>query len=72
MGNFKKRLRHKLVNESSIIRIFGSSNEHNEEIVFRRKMRQRQNRQPRKPAQTKSEQSVRAISTPFGGMNKRY
>lgn len=72
MGNHKRRLRKKLVGGSSIMRVFGSSYKYKEEAKdMRGRMRHGQDKR-KKTGSIKTEHSVRAISTPFGGMNKRY
>lgn len=74
MGNRNRKIRKKLARGSSIMRIFSSSYKYKEEASqLRKKMRQGQkNRNKKKEPQITTERSVRAISTPFGGMNKRY
>lgn len=71
---YKKRLRKKLVRGSSIMRVFGSSYKYKEEAAEQRKgMRAGQaHRMDGKEAPIKTEQSIHAISTPFGGINKKY
>ncbi len=73
MGNYKRRLRKKLVRGSGIMRVFGSSYKYKEEAKeLRESMRRGQGDRKKKTRSIKTEHSVRAISTPFGGMNKRY
>ena len=73
MGNYKRRLRKKLVRGSSIMRVFGSSYKYKEEAKeMRASMRRGQSNGKKKSRPIKTENSVHAISTPFGGMNKRY
>lgn len=73
MGNYKRRLRKKMVKGSSIMRVFGASYKYKEEAKeMRASMRRGQESRKSKEAPIKSKSSVREISTPFGGMNKRY
>ena len=73
MGNYKRRLRKKLVRGSSIMRVFGSSYKYKEEAKeLKASMRRGQNNRNKKSRPIKTEKSVRTISIPFGGMNKRY
>lgn len=73
MGNYKRRLRKKMVRGSSIMRVFGASYKYKEEAKeMRASMRRGQENRKNKVAPIETKGSVRAISTPFGGMNKRY
>lgn len=73
MGNYKRRLRKKLVRGSGVMRVFGSSYKYKEEAKeLRESMRRGQSNGKKKTGPIKTERSVHAISTPFGGMNKRY
>ena len=73
MGNYKGRLRKKIVKGSSIMRVFGSSYKFKEEANdLRESMRRGQFCGKKRKAPIKTERSVHAISTPFGGINKRY
>ena len=56
------------------MRVFGSSYKYKEEAAEQRKrMRAGQaHRMDGKEAPIKTEQSIHAISTPFGGINKKY
>lgn len=55
------------------MRVFGSSYKYKEEAKeLRESMRRGQGDRKKKTRSIKTEHSVRAISTPFGGMNKRY
>ena len=72
MGNYKARRRRKLVGGSSVMRVFGSSYKYKEEAKDERDRRRRgQPKGNRANAQITTQRSVRAISTPFGGMNKK-
>ena len=71
MGNYKQRLRKKLVRGSSVLRVFGSSYKFKEEAKELRE-RARRGQGKRKYRSIKTEHSLRAISTPMGGLNKRY
>lgn len=63
----------KMVKGSSIMRVFGASYKYKEEAKeMRASMRRGQESRKSKEAPIKSKSSVREISTPFGGMNKRY
>ena len=73
MGNYKRRLRKKLLRGSSIMRVFGASSRYKEilkELGTSKNCGQKDGK--KKSAPIKTEHSVHAISTPFGGMNKRY
>lgn len=73
MGNYKRRLRKKIVRGSGVMRVFGSSYKYKEEAKeLRESMRRGQGNGKKKTGPIKTESSVHAISTPFGGMNKRY
>lgn len=73
MGNYKRKLRKKLVRGSGVMRVFGSSYKYKEEAKeLRESMRRGQGNGKKKTEPIKTERSVHAISTPFGGMNKRY
>ena len=55
------------------MRVFGSSYKDKEEAKdLRESMRRGQSYGKKKAGPIKTERSVHAISTPFGGMNKRY
>ena len=72
MGNYKRKLRKKLVRGSSIMRTFGSSYKYKEEAKeLRESMRRGQSNGKMRTGSIQTEHSVHAISTPFGGMNKR-
>ena len=71
MGNYKQRRRRRLVKGPSIIRVFGSAYKLKEEANKERKSRR--DGQPKcktSKLQISTKCSVRAISTPFGGLNK--
>lgn len=75
MSKRSRKLRMKLIRGSSIMRVFGSSYKYKEEAkALRAGMRSGQSNRNKnkKSAPITTENSVRAISTPFGGMNKRY
>lgn len=68
-----RKLRKKLVRGSSIMRVFGSSYKYKEEAKeLRERMRKGQKKRTKGAGAIKTERSVYAISTPFGGLNKRY
>lgn len=55
------------------MRVFGASYKYKEEAKeMRTSMRRGQESRKSKVAPIETKGSVRAISTPFGGMNKRY
>lgn len=55
------------------MRVFGSSYKYKEEAKeLRESMRRGQGNEKKKTVPIKTERSVHAISTPVGGMNKRY
>ena len=73
MSKKMRKLRKKLVRGPSIIRVFGASYKYKEEAKeLRGRMRNGQRNRTKGVGTIKTEHSVRAISTPFGGLNKRY
>jgi len=71
MGNYKRKLRKRLVRGSSIMRTFGSSFKYKEEAKeLRESMRRGQCSGKKRIGSIKTERSVHAILTPFGGNNK--
>lgn len=72
-GKKLQALRRKVVSGSSVMRVFGSSYMYKEEAKkVKKDNRRRQHNTGKKNRPIKTEHSVRAISTPFGGMNKSY